>query len=109
MDENGVLSGANWGYCGPECPHHPDDNIRYLEDKTLKMSLQYDNTELIMNMINVYSFLITGILILFLVLTILLPATGQTLYPQLTKYEVPLNSSHDDYEVREVRAQYPPS
>ena len=108
MDENGEVE--IWGVCGPECPDWNDnDNIRHLDDKTLKMSLQYDNTELIMNMIKVYSFLITGILILFLVLTILLPATGQTLYPQLTKYEVPLNSSHDDYEVREVRAQHPPS
>ena len=97
MDENGEVE--IWGVCGPECPDHDDnDNIRHLDDKTLKMSLQYDNTEL-MNMINVYSFLITGILILFLVLTILLPATGQTLYPQFHKYEVSLNCSHDDNEV----------
>ena len=74
VDENGEAKIL--GVCGPDCPLHPDDNIRHLEDKTLKVSLQYTNTELIMNMINVYSFLITGILILFLFLTILLPATG---------------------------------
>ena len=82
MDENNQIVSDHWGYCGPDCPqqeveHQVPERIWYQDDQTLKMSLHYDNTELIMNMLNVYGFLIMGILILCLVLTFLLPATGK--------------------------------
>ena len=79
MDKTGKWVGPlDFGYCGPDCPIYPDDTMTSWnhDDKTIEMSLQYDISDLIMIMINVYSFLITGILILLLFLTILLPATG---------------------------------
>ena len=59
-------------FSGPDCP----DTFWHLDDETLKVSLQYDNTELIMNILNVYGYLVMGFLVCFLVLTILLPFTG---------------------------------
>ena len=77
VDENNQMVSDHWGYCSPDCPQHPDKSIWYKDDQSLKMSLHYGYTELIMNMLNVYGYLIMVILILCLLLTFLLPATGK--------------------------------
>ena len=78
-DENErYVSGSGfWGYCGPECLTHEEAiNNPWSTDETVQMTLQYDNTALWTGL-ELYGYLLTGILIVGLILTTVLPAFGK--------------------------------
>ena len=76
-DENeGYVSGF-WGYCGPDCLTHEEAiNNPWFTDETVQMTLQYYNTALWTGL-KLYGYLLTGILIVGLILTTVLPAFGK--------------------------------
>ena len=71
LDEHGDLLES--GVCGSECMSDAETRIWKKAD-TLKLTLQYDNYSVIEIWIKVYGFLLTGIFIIGLILTTLLPA-----------------------------------
>ena len=71
LDEHGDVLEA--GVCGSECMSDAETRIWKKAD-TLKLTLQYDNYSVIEILIKVYGFLLTGIFIIGLILTTLLPA-----------------------------------
>ena len=97
------------GVCGPNCRTH-EEAMSYIwkTDDRFKMTLQYDNPALLTGL-QLHVKLLFGILIVGLILTTLLPAIGQIMVQSQFYMISPFNSSHDDCQVREVRAQYPPS
>ena len=73
LDENG--NALEFDICGPECLSHEQTMIWKMAE-TLKMTLQFDNSVIKIGM-KVYGFLMTGIFIIGLILTIVLPATSK--------------------------------
>ena len=71
VDEHGDLLEA--GVCGSECSSNEETRI-WKKANTLKLTLQSDNYSVIEIWIKVYGFLLTGIFIIGLILTTLLPA-----------------------------------
>lgn len=73
------------GICGSECLSHEQTMIWNIAE-TLKITLQYDNSVIDIGM-KVYGYLITGIFIIGLILTTLLPATSKIIVTfDLTKF-----------------------
>ena len=79
VDENGVRIGENFGFCDPGCLTH-EESFTWKRDKTIKMILQYDKTDLLdlqLYGLQLYGYLVAGILIFSLPLTTFLPAIGK--------------------------------
>ena len=103
MDENGNV--LRDGVCGPECLTH-EDTLNWLKDETLKMTLQYNHNPVLMAGLEWYGILSSCFLLYSVILTASITAIGKY---DITVYHNSFNfSSHDDFQVGEVRAQYPP-
>ena len=75
VDENGNI--LEYGRCNPNCLSHEQTMI-WKEAEKLQMTLQYDNSVIEIG-IKMYGSLLTGIFIIGLFLTTLLPATSEYL------------------------------
>ena len=86
-----------------------EDTMTWRKDETVKVSLQYSNSALWVGL-ELYGSILPWIFLLGLLLATLPPILGKVIVQSQFHKMFPLfNSSHQDYGVREVRAQYPPS
>ena len=72
-----------WGFCGPDCPTH-EETMTWSTDTTVKMTLTYDNTNLLIGLM-LYGYLLAGIITCGLVI-VLVPAIGKTTAQLLFHY-----------------------
>ena len=75
VEENGFST--DYGFCGPDCLTHEEAKRNWKTDETFKMTLQYDNSDLLWAGLQLYGNLLAGILSIGLALTTLLPAIGK--------------------------------
>ena len=85
VDENGVRSYAQWGYCSDECKTQEEAMLEvepliqdsWRKDETLKVTIQYDNSAL-WTAVNLYGNILPFLVLYSMGLSILLPALGKT-------------------------------
>ena len=75
VDEKGVETGS-WGYCGPDCRSH-EETVTWEKEESIKMTLQYDNTVDLRIGLEIYGYLLSGVVLVGLILTMLIPAMGK--------------------------------
>ena len=75
VDENGVETGS-WGYCGPDCRSH-EETVTWEKEESIKMTLQYDNSVNLRTWLKIYGYLLSGVVLVGLILTMLIPAMGK--------------------------------
>ena len=90
VDQDGIFQGnpynfekPKWGFCGPDCPAH-EETLTWSTDTTVKMTLTYDNTILLIGLM-LYGYLLACILTCGLVI-VLVPAIGKTTAQMLFHY-----------------------